>query len=116
MRQAVALAFGAAGQQHRGHGRRLSHAIGHDVRLHQVHGVENGKARGDGASRRIDIQRNVFFRIFGGQEQHLRDDQIGDVVVNGRAQENDVLLEQARIDIERAFAARGLLHNHGHEN
>ncbi len=63
---------------------------------------------------RIDVQRNIFFRIFGSQEQHLRDDQIGDVVVNGSAQENDVFLEQARIDIKRALAARGLLHNHGH--
>ena len=54
-------------------------------------------------------------RILGGQEQHLGDDQVGHVVVNGRAQENNVLLQQARIDVEGAFASRRLLDHHRHE-
>ena len=45
MRQAIALALGPAGEQHRRHGRGLPHAGGHDIGLDQPHRVENRQAR-----------------------------------------------------------------------
>ena len=44
--------------------------------------------------------------------QQLGDDQVGDVVGDRRAEEDDPLAEQARVDVERALAARGLLDHH----
>ena len=40
------------------------------------------------------------------------DDQVRDLVVDRRAEEDDPLVEQARVDVERALAARGLLDHH----
>src|SRR5262249_44830537 len=58
---------------------------------------------------------NVALGIFGLQEEHLSSSEIGDVIVNGRADENDVLFEQAGIDIVGALAPAGLFHDHRHE-
>jgi hypothetical protein len=41
--------------------------------------------------------------------QQLSDDQVGDVVVDRRPEEYDALVEQARVDVERALAARARL-------
>src|ERR1051326_4742774 len=100
VRKCVALSFGAGGEQNGGHRRSLAYAVGDDIGLDQVHGVEDGEAgRGD-AARGIDVERNVFFGIFGGEEEKLGDDEVGDVVVDGGAEEDDVFLQQAGVDIE----------------
>ena len=44
--------------------------------------------------------------------EELRDDEVRDLVVDRRAEEDDPLVEQARVDVERALAARGLLDHH----
>ena len=44
--------------------------------------------------------------------KQLGDDQVGDLVVHGRAQEDDALVEQPAVDVERPLAARGLLYDH----
>ena len=44
--------------------------------------------------------------------QQLSDDQVRDLVVDGGPQEDDALCQQARIDVEGALAARGLLNDH----
>ena len=54
--------------------------------------------------------------IFGFQKQQLGDDQVGDLVIDRRSQEDDVLFQQARIDIVGALAARRLLDHHGDED
>jgi hypothetical protein len=38
---------------------------------------------------------NVFFRVFGLEKEELRDYRVGDMVVNGRTQEDDPVLQQA---------------------
>src|SRR4051794_32491632 len=43
----------------------------------------------------------------------LGHDQVGDLVVDGRPQEDDALVEQAAVDVEGALASRRLLHHHG---
>src|SRR6058998_1429764 len=42
----------------------------------------------------------------------LSDDQIRNLVVDRRAEENDAFVEEARVDVERTLAARRLLDNH----
>ena len=105
----------AAGQQNRGDRSRLADAGGDHVGLDELHGVVNRHARGDRAARRIDVQLNVSFRIFGLQKQQLRGDQIGDVIVNRRADKNDVVFQQPRINVVGALAAAGLFDHHGYE-
>ena len=113
IRQAEALALGALGEQHGRHGSRLTHADGDDIGPDEGHGVENRQAGGDGAAGRIDVDRNILFRIFRFQEQQLGDDQIGDLVVNRSAQKDDVLFQQPGIDVVRAFPTGGLFDHHG---
>jgi hypothetical protein len=63
----------------------LANAIGHHVVLDELHGVIDGQPRGDGAARRIDVKLHVLFRVFAGEEQQLRHNQIGHLVVDRRA-------------------------------
>jgi hypothetical protein len=44
--------------------------------------------------------------------QQLGDDQVGDFLVDLSAEEDDPLVQQARVDVEGALAARGLLDHH----
>ena len=47
--------------------------------------------------------------------EELGDDQVRDLVVDGRTEEDDSLVEKPRVDVEAALAARALLDNHGYE-
>ena len=51
--------------------------------------------------------------ILGLEVDHLGDDQVRDLVVHGRAEEDDALVQEPRVDVERALAARRLLDDHG---
>ena len=45
----------------------------------------------------------------------LSDDEVGDVVVDLLAEEDDPLAQKARVDVEGALAAGGLLDDHWNE-
>ena len=47
--------------------------------------------------------------------QQLGDDQVRDLIVDRRAEEDDPLVEQTAVDVERALPARGLLDDHRYE-
>jgi hypothetical protein len=47
--------------------------------------------------------------------QELRDHEVGDLVVDGLAEEDDPLVEQPRVDVVLALAAGGALDDHGDE-
>src|SRR5579859_6168036 len=66
VRQTVALSLGAAGEQHGRHRGRLPDTVRYDVRLHHAHRVQDRQARGDRAAGRIDVNGDVFLRIFRG--------------------------------------------------
>jgi hypothetical protein len=52
----------------------------------------------------------IFLRRPAGfQEQQLRGNQVGGLVMDRAAEENDPVLQQARVDVVRALAAAGLL-------
>ncbi len=61
---------------------------------------------------KIDVLR----RFLGLQIKHLRDDQVGHVVVNRRADEHDAVLQQPRVNVVTAFAAPGLFNDHRNQD
>ena len=54
-----------------------------------------------------------FSGILGLEEEELGDDQVGDVVVDRRPEEDDAVLEEAGVDVVGALAATGLLDDDG---
>src|SRR5688500_17927171 len=50
-----------------------------------------------------------------GQEQHLGNDHVGDVIVNRSTQEDDAVLQQPRVDVERPLPSVRALDNGGDE-
>ena len=64
---------------------------------------------------RVDVEGDVLVRVLALQEQQLGADQRRHLVVDRAGQEDDPLLQQARIDVVGALAAGGLLDHHGHE-
>ena len=83
--------------------------------LDELHRVVDRQARAHRPARRIDVQRDVLFGILGLEEQQLGDDDVGHVVLDRTHGEHHTLLEKARIDVVRAFATRGLLHDNRHQ-
>ncbi len=112
VRQRHALARRPTGQQQRSHRHRDADADGVDVGLDELHRVVDRQARIDRAAGRVDVQRDVLFGVVGLQVQQLRHDQVGDLVVHRRAEEDDPLVEQPAVDVECSLTARGLLDDH----
>jgi hypothetical protein len=82
--------------------------------LDELHRVVDREPGGNGATRTVDVQHDVLVGIFRLQEQHLRDGEVGDLIVYRRADEDDAVLQQPGIDVVGAFAAVGLLDHHRH--
>ncbi len=82
VRQRVALALGARGEQELTHRRRHAHRVGGDVARRQHHGVVDRHARADRSARRVDVEVDVLGGVLGGQQQNLRAQPVGDVVVD----------------------------------
>jgi hypothetical protein len=113
MREGHAFALGAAREQNRAHGGRHSGTDGRHVGLNEAHRIVNRQPRGYAAARAVDVHVDVFVRIFFFEEEQLRDHEVGQVIVYGTADEDDAILEQARVDVERALPACALLDDHG---
>src|SRR3954451_8249315 len=110
--QRHALALRAARQQEGAHAHRDADADGLDVGLDELHGVVDREAGVDAAARRVDVDRDVLVGILGLEVQELRHDQVGDLIVDRGPKEDDALIEQAGVDVERALAAGRLLNHH----
>jgi len=105
IRQGKALLRRTPGEKHGGDGCSLAHAGGDHVRLDELHRVIDGEAGGDRAAWRIDVQLNVFFSGSSAcRKSILRGGQIGNVVINRCADKDDVLFQEARIDVVSALA------------
>ena len=83
-----------------------------DVRLDELHRVVDRQPRVDAAAGRVDVERDVLFGILALEVQQLRDHEVRDLVVDRRAQEDDALVEQPRVDVELALPARRALDDH----
>ncbi len=57
---------------------------------------------------------DVALRILRLEEEHLGDHQARDLVVDRATEEDDVVLEEARIDVVGALTAARLLYHHRH--
>ena len=82
VRKRVALALGARGEQELTHRCRHTHCVGGDIAGRQDHGVVDGHARADRSARGVDVEVDVLGGVFGGQQQNLRAQLVGDVVVH----------------------------------
>ena len=74
--------------------------------LHRVVDREAGVHR---SARRVDVQLDVLVGILGLEMDHLSDDEVRDLVVDRRPEEDDALVQEPRVDVEEPLAARGLL-------
>jgi len=90
-----ALAGRPADEQQRPHRHRDPAAHGRDVRLDELHRVVDRQARVDDPAGRIDVHLDVLVGVFGLEVQQLRDDEVGDVVVDRAADEDDALAQQS---------------------
>src|SRR5208337_1384243 len=97
------------------HGGRLPHAQGGHRGFDVLHGVVDGHPGGHHASHRIDVKIDLFVRVFRFQKEELGDDQVGHVIVDGRAQKDDAVLEEPGIDIISPLPPAALLHYHGNQ-
>ena len=110
VRQRHALARRAARQEQRAHAHRHADADRRHVGLDELHRVVDRQARVHRAAGRVDVERDVLVGVLALEVQQLGDDQVGDLVVDRRAEEDDPLVEQPRVDVEasarRATSAR----------
>ena len=113
--QRHALALRAAGQQQRAHRHRDADADRLHVGLDELHRVVDRETRVHRPAGRVDVERDVLVGILGLQVQELGHDQVRDLVVHGRAEEDDPLVQQAGVDVERALPTGGLLDDHRYE-
>src|SRR5919106_3092314 len=112
VRQRHPLPCRATREDNRAHAHRDADADRLDVGLDELHRVVDGEARVDLAARRVDVDRDVLVRVLRLEMQELGDDEVRDLVVDRRAEEDDPLVQQAGVDVERALAARRLLDHH----
>ncbi len=99
-------------QEKGAHARGLADTNGRDLGLDVLHRVVDTQTRRHRAARAVDVHRNVPFRLIGLEEQKLRRDHVGDVIVDCRSQEDNPVLEEAAINVVSAFASTRLFHNH----
>ena len=93
----------------------MAEADGGEVRFDVLHRVVDGEEGVDVASGRVDVETDVPIRVLGLQVQQLGTNQVGDGIVDRRTNENDVLLEQAGLQVEGPLPAVGLLDHCGNE-
>src|ERR1035441_28558 len=91
------------------HARGLPDGVGVHVAGEILHRVVNRQTGRDAAAGRIDVKMDVLLRVGHLQKQKLRDDDVGNVVIHRRAEKNDAVHEQARVNVPRPLAAARLL-------
>src|SRR2546423_2133968 len=74
-----------------------------------LHGVVDRHAGRHYAAGRVDVEVDVLVGVVGFEEQQLGDDDIGDIVVDRRAEEHDPVHQQPGEDVVGALAPAGTL-------
>ena len=109
IREDESLTFGSAGEEDGAHGGGHADTDRRDSRFDQLHRVVDGEAGCDRAAGGIDVEFDVLLFVLAFQEEKLGDDNVGDVVVDFRAEHDDAVLEEARVNVVSAFSLRGFL-------
>ena len=112
VRQRETLTLGARGEQYRRHAGGLTDAISNHVALEETDGVVDRHAPGDNPAGRVDIQMNILFGIFHLEEQKLRNHDIGHAIIDGRANKDNAVFQQAGIDVHRPLDAAVVFNHH----
>src|SRR5664280_107699 len=114
MGQGEALAPGAGSEEDGGSRGRLPEAEGGHVRLDVLHRVVDGEQCCDVPAGRIDVEVDVLVRLFRLQEEELGANQVGHRVVDRRAEEDDPLPQEARVQVVVALSPAGGLDHPRH--
>src|SRR3546814_4765936 len=72
--------------------------------LDELHGVVDRHAGGDDAAGRVDVQADVLLGVPGLEEQHLRDDDVGDVVVDAADQDRKSTTSELQSLMRNSYA------------
>ena len=94
VRQGVALALGAAGQQHGAAAGGQAHAVGGHRAGRDLHRVVDRQRGADAAAGRVDVEVDRLAAVFALQVQQLHHQFVGVAVVNLALQEDDAVLQQ----------------------
>ncbi len=113
MFQGKSLSLLSAHENDRSAAGRHTEADRGDIGFDVLHGVVHRHRRGHLAAGRIDVEGDVLLRILFFQKEKLRDDRIGDVIVDRSAEEHDALFQQARVDVIHSFAKLRLFYDGG---
>src|SRR5439155_8533936 len=105
--QRVTLTLSAAGENQRGGAGRHPGAERADRRMDVAHRVVDGQSRRQRAARAVDVDADLLVGILAVEEEQLRDNQIGDIVIDLGAKEDDAIAKQPGIDVIRSLAAGG---------
>ena len=113
--QGKTLARRAGGEQQAAGGGGHADADGADGAADVLHRVVHRQGGRDHAAGAVDVERDVLVRVLAFQEQQLGADQRCHAIIDLTGQEDNAFLQQARIDVVRPLATRGLLDHHRHE-
>ena len=113
--QAEALSLGSCSKQNGSHGGADADAVGVHITGEELHGVVDSQSGGDGAPGGVDVDVDVLFWVLHLEEKHLGDDGVGHAVVDTGADENNAVLEEARVDVKGTFATTIGLDDGGNE-
>ena len=111
MRKGVAFALRTGSQEDSRHAGTGADTDGRDVRTDILHRIIDRKAGGHDAARAVDVEVDIFGRVFGFQEEKLCNDDIGHMVFNLAVKEYDAVLQKSGINIIGALSASGLFDN-----
>ena len=117
MGEAAAFAWGAGTKQKSTHAGGKSDTNRLDIGFDVLDRIKNTEAVIDRTTGGIDVEENIFFRIFRLQKQQLRHHTICGLGGHGLTQKNDSLAQQARIDVKGTLSPTRLFdHDRDHGN
>ena len=108
VRERVPFAFGSRAEQNRTHAGCKAHAVGVHIAGHELHRIVNRESGSYGTTGRVDVDVDVFFRVFHLKEKKLRDNKVRHCVINRSSDEDDAILEETGVNIVAAFTAASL--------
>ena len=115
MAQAAALSFRSGTEQKCPHAGCQTNTDSVHIRLDVLHGVKDAQAVVNGATRRIDIEVNVFLGIFRFKEEQLSNNAVRRFTGHRLTQKDDPLPQQPGINVEGPLApARFFDHDRDH--
>ena len=110
--QCVAVALRSGGEKHRAkRGGDADGDGGHRGR-HLLHGIVNRQAGVNLAAGRVDVHLDQLVGVFLAEKEKLGHDHVRHLIVDGRADKDDAVLEQKRVNIISPFAPPGRFDHH----